>query len=75
MVWVAGFWKWHNVSKLLIDEGFGTVYTGSQAVYGNMLPKLEKAEARAQARRKGMWKQGSAYKSPMEFKREQRAEE
>eukprot|EP01094_Clydonella_sp_ATCC50884_P002078 TRINITY_DN11595_c0_g1_i1.p1 TRINITY_DN11595_c0_g1~~TRINITY_DN11595_c0_g1_i1.p1 ORF type:complete len:219 (-),score=42.53 TRINITY_DN11595_c0_g1_i1:161-817(-) len=71
MVWVKGFWRWHNVSELLLNEGLGTVYIGGQAVYGGMEKIFERAEASAKTLRKGMWSQRS-YKSPMEFKREQR---
>jgi len=76
MVWLKGFWRWHNVSLLMLQSGFATIYTGQQAAYGDMYKIFQSAEATAKQKKVGMWKQKrSSYVSPMEFKKAARDKE
>lgn len=60
-----------NVSTEMLRAGLATVYTAQGAVYGGLLSKFEKEEAKAKAAKRGMWSQSSSsYVSPAEYKRQ-----
>lgn len=58
-----------NVSVELANAGYATVYEGSNAQFGGARRQIEKAVARAQRRRRGMWGAKGKLESPSEFKR------
>ena len=61
---------WTNLSLSLVRAGLATIYDGANAVHGNYLRKLQRAEAQAKRQKIGMWSlSASAYESPMAFKR------
>lgn len=76
-----------NVSLALVKAGLATVYRQSGADYGsatffsrlltnakNGLGKMERAEARAQRRKIGIWSLGNKMESPAEYKKKHKAE-
>ncbi|KAJ1973624.1 putative endonuclease lcl3 [Dimargaris xerosporica] len=61
---------WQNVSLQMVQAGYATVYKQHGAQYGGILEQLERAEATAKRKRRGMWAQDlKAYVSPAEHKR------
>lgn len=74
MAWVKKTFRWKNVSSLLLENGFATVYVGAGAEYENLLDNFTKIENQAKARKKGMWSKKSSHKeTPMEFKKRTKA--
>ncbi|KNC47606.1 uncharacterized protein AMSG_02630, partial [Thecamonas trahens ATCC 50062] len=59
---------WSDVSMALVDAGFADVYTSGGAEHDGQLEALESARDTARKRKRGMWRLGAAYVSPMEFK-------
>lgn len=65
----ASLLSWRkDVSLALVEAGFGDIYTSGGADHDGALKVLERAKAKAKRSRIGMWRQGSAYESPMAFK-------
>ncbi|KAJ1976269.1 putative endonuclease lcl3 [Dimargaris verticillata] len=71
MVYVRSwFGLWQNVSLKMVQAGYATVYKQHGAQYGGILEQLERAEAMAKRKKRGMWSQDlKVYVSPAEHKR------
>ena len=67
-------WKWlwrRDVSLRLLKVGLATMYEGHQVPYHSQKheERYRKAEAKAKARKKGIWSIGKAkFESPRQFK-------
>ncbi|GAA5840360.1 hypothetical protein JCM11251_006705 [Rhodosporidiobolus azoricus] len=62
------FFLRRNVSELLVEAGYASVYEEHGAVYGGRLDRLRRLEERARSKRRGMWSLGSHLESPAAFK-------
>ncbi|KAK4330416.1 TNase-like domain-containing protein [Rhodotorula toruloides] len=58
-----------NVSAMMLEAGFATVYESAGAVHAGQLDRFRALEANAKSKRKGMWVQSArAYESPAAYK-------
>jgi len=69
---IGDFLGKRDISSEMVKEGFGSIYRGTGAQYGDHdLDWWTKLEARAQSERKGMWINGAqGVQLPSEFKRQ-----
>ena len=68
MPWVKKWLIWRNVSKIMTENGYATLYTSAGAEYGGLKHVLEKAESSAKRKKLGMWSRKHT-ETPMDFKK------
>ncbi|KAL5040363.1 hypothetical protein BDV3_006535 [Batrachochytrium dendrobatidis] len=77
MVWVNPAW-WpvlptRNVSIEMLRRGLAVMYRATGAQYGGNPTQFNRVEQTAKAMRRGLWKSGDQFETPLEFKKRTRA--
>jgi endonuclease YncB( thermonuclease family) len=58
----------HDLTLRLAEQGYGTLYTGGGAEYDNKRDLIEKKIELAKKKKRGIWKNGSTFETPAEYK-------